>query len=388
LSSTPKVYTTSFWLLCVSALLFFASFNMIIPELPDYLTALGGAEYKGLIISLFTITAMVSRPFSGKLSDTIGRVPVMIVGAAVCFICSLFYPIIATLFGFFALRFVHGFSTGFTPTGGAAYLADIVPVHKRGEAMGLLGTAGSIGMALGPAVGGTIANQAGLDAMFYCSSFFGLIAILIVLRMKETLPERVPFSTELLKVKREDFFEPLVLVPCLIMVLTAYAYGSVLTIIPDFGQSVGIKNKGVLFSCLTVASLMVRLLAGKASDKFGRVEVLRVTTLMIFVAMLVIGLSSTPLMLIVGVALYGLGQGSTSPTLMAWATDLSDSRFKGRGIASLYISMELGIGLGALCSGWVYANKPGNFFITFLISGLLGALAFAYLVYPSSRRTR
>ena len=359
---------------------------MIIPELPDYLTKLGGADYKGLIISLFTLTAMISRPFSGKLADTIGRVPVMIFGAAVCFVCSLFYPIIATLSGFFMLRLVHGFSTGFSPTGATAFLADIIPIQKRGEAMGILGTAGSLGMAAGPAVGGTLANQFGLDAMFYCSSFFGLVSIIILARTKETLHQKVNFSFALLKVKREDFFEPLVLVPCLIMALSCFAYGTMFTVMPDLGNFVGIKNKGLLFTFLTVASLLIRLLAGKASDRYGRVEVLRVSTITIAVAMLIIGLASTPLQLIIGIMLYGLAHGSTSPTLLAWAADLSDDRFKGRGIASLYIFMELGIGLGAIFSGWIYGNKSENFFITFFISGLLSVIAFAYLIYHSFKR--
>jgi MFS family permease len=361
---------------------------MIIPELPDYLTALGGADYKGLIISLFTVTAMVSRPFSGKLSDTIGRVPVMIFGASVCFVCSLFYPIISTLFGFFMLRFIHGFSTGFTPTGTTAYLADIIPIQKRGEAMGILGTAGSVGMAAGPAVGGAVANQFGLDAMFYCSSFFGLVAIIILVQTKETIKTKTKFSLSLLKVKKEDIFEPLVWMPCLIMVLIAFSYGTIYTVIPDFGQFLGIKNKGLLFTFLTVASFLVRLLAGKASDRYGRVEVLRVSTLLLFVSLVVIGLATTSQLLIIGVTLYGLAQGSTSPTLLAWATDLSDDRFKGRGIASLYIFMELGIGLGAISSGWIYGNKSDNFFITFFISGLLSAIAFTYLIYHSINRSK
>ncbi|MFM7853920.1 MAG: MFS transporter, partial [Flammeovirgaceae bacterium] len=70
---STKIYTAQFWLLCISSALFFASFNMIIPELPDYLTKLNGAKYKGFIISLFTVTAMLSRPFSGKLADMLGR---------------------------------------------------------------------------------------------------------------------------------------------------------------------------------------------------------------------------------------------------------------------------------------------------------------------------
>jgi hypothetical protein len=54
------IYNRQFWLVCVSSTLFFASFNMLIPELPDFLESLDGADYKGLIISLFTLTAMIS----------------------------------------------------------------------------------------------------------------------------------------------------------------------------------------------------------------------------------------------------------------------------------------------------------------------------------------
>jgi MFS family permease len=113
LTATRTLYTLQFGLLCVSNFLFSASFQMLIPELPDHLTALGGAEYKGYIIALFTLTAGLSRPFSGKLTDTIGRVPVMVFGSLVCVIASAFYPFVTTVLGFLFLRFSHGFSTGF-----------------------------------------------------------------------------------------------------------------------------------------------------------------------------------------------------------------------------------------------------------------------------------
>ncbi len=376
----PSIYTKPFWLLCISSLLFFASFNMLIPELPTFLTGLGGASYKGLIISLFTLTAMLSRPFSGKLADKIGRVPVIMLGSIVCFICSLVYPILTSVAGFLWLRFVHGFSTGFTPTGQTAYLSDIIPATRRGEAMGILGTAGSVGMAGGPAVGGVVANVFGLDAMFYCSSAFALLAVLISFSVKETLTEKHRFHIKLLQVNKTDLFEPRVWVPCLIMALAAYAYGTVFTVIPDFGEYVGIKNKGLLFTYLTVASLVIRLLGGKASDRFGRRLVLQISMTFICASMLIIGLSENQLQLIVGVTLYGLAQGATSPTLLAWATDLSDPLHKGRGLASLYIFMEFGIGIGALASGFIYGNDPSRFFITFSVCSALAAAALLHLL--------
>lgn len=386
--TSQRIYTAQFWLLCLSSLLFFASFNMLIPELPAYLTSLGGGEYKGLIISLFTLTAMISRPFSGKLADTVGRVPVMIFGTLVCFTCSLVYPVLSSVSGFLFLRLVHGFSTGFTPTGLSSYLSDIIPAERRGEAMGLMGTAGSVGMAAGPAAGGFIGNDFGLNAVFYTSSVFGLVAILILLGIRETVQSRQRFSPALLMIRRKDLFEPLVIMPCLVMVLAVYAYGAVYTILPDFGQHVGIKNKGLLFTFLTIASLLVRLLAGKASDYYGRVPVLRVTSILIVISMLTIGLAETPLMLIIGVTLYGFAQGSTSPTLLAWATDLSDEEHRGRGIASLYISMEFGIGIGALVSGFIFNNQSSHFFPVFAVSGCLGLLALLVLIFRPSLSSR
>ncbi len=376
----PHSYSIQFWLLCTSSLMFFASFNMIIPELPSYLSSLGGAEYKGLIISLFTITAMLSRPFSGKLADSVGRVPIMMVGSVVCFICSGLYPILTGVIGFFILRLVHGFSTGFTPTGQTTYLSDIVPSKRRGEAMGFLGTAGTVGMAGGPALGGAITNQFSQEAMFYCSSFFALSSILILAGIKETLENKKKFSPALLKVQRQDIFEPRVLRPCLVMVLCAFSFGAVYTVIPDFGEFVGIKNKGLLFTYFTVASLLVRFMGGKASDYYGRAQVLKVSTVLLTVAMIIIGTAETSAMLILGVSVYGLAHGITSPTLLAWASDLGDSQYKGRALSSIYIFMELGIGLGAFISGFIYGNDAANFIFTFFACALLSSSAFIYLI--------
>jgi MFS family permease len=133
-SSPTRRYSLGFWLMCLSSFLFFMSFNLLLPELPDHLTRLGGGEYKGFIIALFTLTAGLSRPFSGKLADTVGRIPVMVFGSLVCFVCGFFYPFALTVAGFMGLRLLHGFSTGFKPTGTAAFIADIVPMERRGEA--------------------------------------------------------------------------------------------------------------------------------------------------------------------------------------------------------------------------------------------------------------
>jgi len=359
---------------------------MLVPELPEFLSSLGGAEYKGFIISLFTLTAMISRPFSGKLADTVGRVPVMMVGSIVCFFCSLMYPLLTSIGGFLLLRLDHGFSTGFKPTGQAAYLSDIIPAEKRGEAMGLLATASSIGMAGGPAIGGLLSNQFGLEVMFYLSSAFALISALILAGIKETVKEKQTFRLGLLKVNKVDLFEPRVLAPCIVMGFLGYSYGTVFTLIPDFGEFVGIRNKGLLFTYMTVASLAVRLISGKVSDAWGRKPVLQVCSIMIIISMAIIATAESPNQLILGMALYGFAQGGTAPTMVAWATDLSDIQYRGRAVASFYIFMEFGIGFGALASGFIFSNDPARFSLSFGICGIMAALGLIYLLIEKSSK--
>lgn len=353
---------------------------MIIPELPAYITSLGGEDYKGLIISLFTLTAGLSRPFSGKLADKVGRIPVMIFGVVVCFVVSLMYPIISTVSGFLLLRFIHGFSTGFTPTGTSAYVADIVPFNKRGEAMGIQSLFGSLGMAAGPALGGYIGSAYGINPLFYASSFTAVLSMVVLLKLKETVQVKEPFKLNLIKLKKDEIIEKRVLFPSLILLLTVISFGTVLTIIPDYSEYLGIQNKGLFFAVFTIASLGIRIVAGKTSDKYGRVPVMLVATFSMVIAMLVVAFASSKLMFLVGAVVFGASVGMNSPTISAWTIDLSLDKYRGRALATMYIALEAGIGLGAVISGFLFNNKAENFPIVFLISAGSAFVAFLLLI--------
>lgn len=350
--------------MCLSSFLFFLSFNLLLPELPQHLTDLGGGEYKGFIIALFTLTAAISRPFSGKLSDTVGRIPVMIFGSLVCFVCGFFYPLALTVSGFLLLRLLHGFSTGFKPTATAAYVADIVPMHKRGEAMGLLGVTGSLGMAAGPALGSWVAETFSLNAMFYLSSGAALLSVLVQGTLTETLPQaqRRKFSPSLLKLKLDEILEPRVLSPALVTLLCLFPYGAVLTVIPDQSRLLGLAGptKGLFYICYTLASLAVRLVAGKASDTHGRVPVLRWSAGLLALGLAVLVWSPSVPVFLVAAVIFGIGTGLNSPTLYAWTIDLSHPERRGRGVATMYIALEVGIGIGALLAGWIFDNQPSR----------------------------
>jgi MFS family permease len=380
-----RLYTPAFLLLGASHALFAASFNMILPELPAYLTSLGGAEYKGLIIALFTITAGLSRPFSGKLADSIGRLPVMYVGVAACVICGLLYPVLSTVGGFLFLRFLHGFSTGFKPTGSVAYAADVVPFARRGEAMGVLGIAMSVGGSAAPPLGSWLAQAYSVDAMFYVSAGLAALSMVILFNLTETLTEPERFRLGHLRVGRDDVFDPLA-VPAGVAVLLAYfSYGALLTLVPDLSDHLGVANRGLFFTIFTLASISTRLFAGKVSDKYGRVPVLLASTVLIAAALAAFALANTPSIFYLASTLYGLGVGIFSPAITAWTVDLGDPQRRGRALATMYIALEIAIGGGALAAGWWFANDITRMPAVFWTGAGLSLLGCGYLLWWRKR---
>ncbi len=355
---------------------------MLIPELPEYLSKMGGGEFKGLIISLFTLTAGLSRPFSGKLTDKIGRVPVMAFGSLVCFVCGFLYPLATTVIPFFLLRFVHGFSTGFKPTGTAAYISDIVPADRRGESMGIHGLIGGLGMAFGPALGGSIVQYFDINVLFYTSSVLSLLSILILINMKETLPmsRKEKFVGSHLKINRHEIFDKSVVPVVVVVFFTAFAYGTIVTLVPDLSQSIGLKNKGYYFLVYTLASIAVRFIAGKWSDKNGREQVLGYGCWILLFAVLVLAFAQNIVVLTISAVLFGISMGIISPISQAWTVDLCEEENRGKAIATMYIALEAGIGFGALLPTFIYQNKIENLPATFLFSMAVVSVALVYII--------
>ena len=379
LKAKTSIYSLQFILVCLSSFLFSSSFNMLIPELPAYLSGLGGGEYKGLIIALFTLTAGMSRPFSGKLTDKIGRVPVMAVGSIVCLICGFLYPILTSVSGFLFLRLLHGFSTGFKPTATAAYVADIVPSDRWGEAMGIHGLFFSTGMAIGPAIGSAITQYYSINVLFYCSSLFAFLSIAIIMNVKETLKAKQKFKVQLLKISRYELINKQALPVFWITLFSYVSYGALITLIPDWTSHIGLKNKGIFFMVFTVASLLMRFLAGKASDNYGRKPVLKISLIVLCIALVWIGTAQTITGFIIGAVLYGVATGMLSPAISAWTVDLSDADKRGLSVATMYIALEAGIGLGAFFAGWFFQDIIQRIPYIFYGAAVANGLAVIYL---------
>lgn len=374
-------YGKNFWLVCFSMFLFMASFNLILPDMNDFITILEGAHLKGLIITLFTISSAIARPFSGKLADLVGRKKVMIIGMGVTAIVSLIYPLSFSVLFFLFLRFLHGFSAGFFPTGATALLTDIMPSNKRGVGMGIWGTFVSLGIGAGQSLGSLISKQLGLTNLFMIACGVAILSGILVINVKETLEDRESFSIKHLKLKWNDIIEPSVFPSAVVMFLTASCSGIIFVLSPDISNFLKIENKGWFFIFYVLTTIIVRLFLSSLSDRIGRRKTLLIGITFLIASMLIVGSARDVIMYTLGSIIFGIATGISSPTLFAWTADLSHPKRRGVGAGTLFIALEAGIFLGSILTLITYDNDFPSVFNSFLSGSLVAIIAFAYLVW-------
>ena len=367
---------------------FMTSFNLILPELNNYISILDGADKKGLIITLFTISAAISRPFSGKLADTIGRKKVIYLGIICSFIVMLIYPFSYSVLFFLILRFLHGFSAGFAPTGATALLTDLIPEKSRGHAMGIWGTFISLGIGVGQTLGSWIYLSFGFTILFLIGALFSLIAFVLIFWIKETLVIQQKFNFKLLRITWKDVFEPNVLPAAFVMLLSAMCSGMIFVLTPDLSTYLGISNKGFFFGIYVIATILIRLLTSSLSDRIGREKTLLIGCFILVISMLLVGTSNSIVSYIFAAIIFGIATGITSPTMFAWTADLSHEDRRGVGAGTMFIALEFGIMFGALLTLVSYDSTKSTIFITFLIGAIMATNACIYLIVIIARKKK
>jgi MFS transporter, DHA1 family, tetracycline resistance protein len=147
-------------LLLVTVFLNIAGFSLILPLLPFYGTLFGASSFGvACLFAAYSLGNVFGEIFWGRRSDIVGRRPVLIIttaGAALSYVAFAFAPTLAIAI---AIRIVGGFFSG---TFGvvAGTIADITPPQQRAKYMGYFGATFNLGFAIGPALGGLLADPA------------------------------------------------------------------------------------------------------------------------------------------------------------------------------------------------------------------------------------
>ena len=133
--------------------------------------------------------------------------------------------------------------------------------------------------------------------------------------------------------------------------------------------------------------VVTRFMAGKFYDKYGARRNLNVGLLLMATGALITGTADTVFQFLLSSVVFGIAASICSPALFAWTADLANPVYKGRGMSTMFIALELGIVSGTFMTQMIYNNKPENFIYLFMATALLCVLGIVYLFLTRKIKT-
>lgn len=346
---TEKIWTRDFLLICLSNFFIFLGFQMTLPTIPLFVEFLGGSDRLiGLVVGVFTFSALIIRPIAGHALESKGRRFVYVIGLVIFALSVASYGFMTSLLFLFAMRMVQGIGWGFSTTASGTIATDLIPAKRRGEGMGYYGLSGTLALALGPALALTLVDVIAFSQLFLICALLGGTSVLMA-----SLIRYRPVEKPTTKPKKGDFYEKSALVPSILLLFVTTTFGGITSFLPIFTVQEGISGIQWYFLIFALSLMLSRTFAGKVYDRKGHKAVFIPGAVSVLLAMLLLAGLQNSGMLFVAAFLYGSGFGAIQPALQAWAVQEAPINRRGMANATFFSFFDLGVGCGAMIFGLI-----------------------------------
>jgi multidrug resistance protein len=373
---------------------------MIVPVLPLYAERFGTSELViGLLMSAYPVMQFVFAPILGKLSDRVGRRPVLLVsliGTAVGFGIMGLAPMLAWLF---VGRIIDGITCGNISVA-QAYIADVTPPEQRSRGMGLVGAAFGLGYIFGPAIGGVMSPISLAAPFFFAAGLAAANAIALYFLLPESLASehrtKAGDRASIAQVFEEGgnwslkaiLMTNFIVIVAFTMMTTCYALFAKHRF--DFDA----RHLGYMFAYVGLLGTVIQAgMIGRLSRLLGD-KAVAITGIIVFMASIfMLPVGSTTKMLVITTTGIAMGYNLMLPMINALASKSVGEAWQGRVLGVMASSTSLGRIVGPTISGWLLGRDAVNGFehygrTPFWTSGVIMSVALGLALTVRSGRTR
>ena len=309
-----------------TVLLDLVGFGIVLPLLPLYARDFGAdGLLTGLLVSVYSLVQLVMAPIWGRISDRIGRRPVLLLGLFGSGVAYLVFARADSLAILFLSRIVGGIGGSTIPVA-QAYIADVTPPEERAGNMGLIGAAFGLGFVVGPFLGGILSGLSpgsptapGYTAAALCAAN-SLAAILFLPESRDrgatgrTARFNLPASLALAASSRQ------ILVTLAVYLSITMAFSTLqptLSLLASERFTMGTREAGYLFALLGVVSAVVQGgLVRRVVPRTGERRLLLASSLPFASGLVLMGVSETVPVFLAGLILVGVGYGGAIPSIL------------------------------------------------------------------------
>lgn len=376
-----RLLTPEFWILAASASVYFLGIGSLNVLVPTYVVdELGGSEAtSGFVMGSMAITAVVTRPWFGRMADRRGARDIIAIGAMVTCLAILVLAVDSSLLGAFASRLLLGAGGAGTFTGAIMLSMEIAPEHRRGEAGAYILIAFHAGLGIGP-----IGAEPLLDATSYRTVWLVVAALAAVsLLIALALPNRHRIPDGLAP---GPLIHRAAILPGLVTLFGVCAFNGLLQFAPLYAREIGLDDVGIVFTIASLTIVVVRLAFGRVPDMIGPVRAGSGALVLTAFAAAVVAFWAEPIGLYLGAGLLACGLSLQSPSFMTLAIEGVEERERGSALATYtgffdVANAIVGPAVGLIVVGFDYR-------VAFLTAGSMSLVALAILrLVVAPRRT-
>ena len=383
---TEKLWNGNYIKIWLANFMIFFSFMLLTPLLPTYLSETFHADKDtiGMVLSGYTLTALVVRSLSGYMVDSFPRRVVLVVSYMLFCLFFLGYVAAGTLLLFTIVRTLHGAPFGATTVSNSTVAIDVLPSSRRAEGIGYYGLSNNIATAISPTVALLVYDACdNFEILFWLAFLTSAIGLALTASVK--LSHR-PAVKKQGSISLDRFILLKGWSQGISIICFAFSYGILATYIAIYGkEELGITSGTGLFFALLAIGLICSRLIGSRTLRKGKI--LQNATAGIVIAMLgylmfaalhnKVGYYGAALVI-------GLGNGHMFPAFQTMFINLATNQQRGTANSTMLVSWDIGIGLGILIGGVAaeYFGYSAAFWSAWIVN-IVGMLVF----FAYGRRT-
>ncbi|TQI68503.1 MFS transporter [Clostridium sp. KNHs216] len=343
----PKLWTKNFVFIILINFLVFMNHIMILSTFPFYIETMGGtAAVAGLAATLFSLVAVLCRPFIGWMLNNGKRKSILVVGIVGMALMPLGYMAVSVLFLAFVARMVHGASLACSNTTSSTIATDIIPKERFAEGMGMFGMSTAFATALAPALGLFLMDKMGYRTLFLSATGAIVIAFILFLML------RVPgISVGKTPLNFKQLVDKDALPASTIVLVFLLTFGALENFTAKFASENGLPSGGIFFTIMACMLFLTRATIGKAADKRGEGIFVYTCNASMFAAFLFLAFIPNTATFLIAAALAGYGFGGIEPALQSMAVHIAPPERRGSANSTFLCAYDIGIGLGGGIAG-------------------------------------
>ncbi|MHA3891301.1 MFS transporter [Acinetobacter sp. GXMZU3951] len=354
-----KLWNRAFIFCVVNNLFLFTYYFALLAVLPIYIMKdLGGTvKEAGLALTLFLISSILVRPFSGLIAEKIG-IKRSFRGSEALFVLFAFsYLWIDSMWSLLLVRFIHGIWFSILTTVTVPVANEFIPEQRKGEGMGYFVMSTNLGVVFGPLLALTISQYASFTLLFAVLSglmSLGFLFCLFIPIAQPTSP--VEHQSHQSKLALQDVIEMRVLSVGLVALLTAFSYSSVMSFIAAYTETQQLMAyTSTFFLVFACSMILVRPWVGRWFDQKGPSSVIYPSFVLFAVGLAVVSQLHQPWVLWLSAILIGVGYGTLFPCLQTVAIQTVPKHRIGHAVSTYFTLFDLGLALGSVIMGILIA---------------------------------